>query len=255
MQTAKQRGNPNAGTRFNELIAAARMRFDALAAIGVLTQGQARSILYLLECDDATDRAFRDNIIRYLKKEEDFITVFAEMLQIDDNPAPPKSALRKTAKRWAFWAKGKRTTPAGARRQPRSTKSPPGLNAGSRARKAGQYLLSLPPAKAFFILAILAAGAIIPAAYVFTPGKESVAAHNGAGSVGLNADAGSDALSSAIFPSAISPEHEGETPYEAYLHTCYDQFKANRVINANGGLKWNQNGVGYYSECLKRLKP
>jgi hypothetical protein len=43
--------------------------------------------------------------------------------------------------------------------------------------------------------------------------------------------------------------------YEASLNACYDQFKANREINANCGLKWNQSGISYYSECLKHLKP
>ena len=63
----------------DELIATARIQFDALAAIGVLTQGQAGSILRLLQGDGRTlsphDRAFRDNILRYLKKEADFVTV------------------------------------------------------------------------------------------------------------------------------------------------------------------------------------
>ena len=43
------------------------------------------------------------------------------------------------------------------------------------------------------------------------------------------------------------PAHAGEEPYEASLNTCYDQYKANREINANGGLSWNQS--------LKHLKP
>jgi hypothetical protein len=74
----------------DELIATARMQFDTLAAIGVLTQGQAHSILHLLQGGGKTlsphDRAFRDNILRYLKKETDFVTVFAEMLHIDNPP-------------------------------------------------------------------------------------------------------------------------------------------------------------------------
>jgi hypothetical protein len=39
------------------------------------------------------------------------------------------------------------------------------------------------------------------------------------------------------------------------MHTCVDQYKANKETNANGGLKWIQKGGGYYSECNKRLKP
>jgi hypothetical protein len=38
------------------------------------------------------------------------------------------------------------------------------------------------------------------------------------------------------------------------MHTCVDQYNANKTANANGGLKWIQKGGGYYSECNKKLK-
>jgi hypothetical protein len=38
------------------------------------------------------------------------------------------------------------------------------------------------------------------------------------------------------------------------MHTCVDQYNANKAGNANGGLKWIQKGGGYYSECTKKLK-
>ena len=38
------------------------------------------------------------------------------------------------------------------------------------------------------------------------------------------------------------------------MHTCVDQYNANKATNANGGLKWIQKGGGYYSECSKKLK-
>ena len=38
------------------------------------------------------------------------------------------------------------------------------------------------------------------------------------------------------------------------MHTCLDQYNANKVASANGGLKWIEKGGGYYSECNKRLK-
>ena len=51
-----------------ELIAAARMQFDALRAVGILTPGPARSIVHLLESDEGTlskhGRVFRDNGFR-----------------------------------------------------------------------------------------------------------------------------------------------------------------------------------------------
>ncbi|HZU89337.1 MAG TPA: hypothetical protein VE993_08775 [Stellaceae bacterium] len=58
----------------------------------------------------------------------------------------------------------------------------------------------------------------------------------------------------AVFPSAISPKYKGESAAQARLHTCLDQYKANKARNANGGLKWIQKGGGYYSLCNARLK-
>lgn len=59
---------------------------------------------------------------------------------------------------------------------------------------------------------------------------------------------------SAVFPHAISAKYSKETPGKARMHTCLDQYNANKAKNANGGLKWIQKGGGYYSECNKRLK-
>jgi len=38
------------------------------------------------------------------------------------------------------------------------------------------------------------------------------------------------------------------------MHTCLDQYRANKATGGNGGLTWIQKGGGYYSECNKRLK-
>jgi hypothetical protein len=38
------------------------------------------------------------------------------------------------------------------------------------------------------------------------------------------------------------------------MHTCLDQYRANKANNGNGGLKWIQKGGGYYSQCNKALK-
>jgi hypothetical protein len=63
------------------------------------------------------------------------------------------------------------------------------------------------------------------------------------------------APSTAVFPSAISPTYANEKPYKARLKTCSDQYKANKAVNANGGLKWIQKGGGgYWSECNKHLQ-
>jgi hypothetical protein len=58
----------------------------------------------------------------------------------------------------------------------------------------------------------------------------------------------------AVFPSAISPTYANEKPYKARLKTCSDQYKANKAVNANGGLKWIQKGGGYWRECNKHLQ-
>jgi hypothetical protein len=58
----------------------------------------------------------------------------------------------------------------------------------------------------------------------------------------------------AVFPSAISSKYSTESPGRGRMHTCLDQYKANKASNANGGLRWIQRGGGYYSECTKQLK-
>jgi len=58
----------------------------------------------------------------------------------------------------------------------------------------------------------------------------------------------------AVFPSAVDPKYSKETAGKARMHTCVDQYNANKAANANGGMKWIQKGGGYYSECTKKLK-
>jgi len=58
----------------------------------------------------------------------------------------------------------------------------------------------------------------------------------------------------AIFPMAVDPKYAKETAGKARMHTCVDQYNANKATNANGGLKWIEKGGGYYSECNKKLK-
>jgi hypothetical protein len=57
-----------------------------------------------------------------------------------------------------------------------------------------------------------------------------------------------------VFPTAISPKYSSENPGMARMHTCVDQYVANKETNANGGMKWVERGGGYYSECNKRFK-
>jgi hypothetical protein len=60
--------------------------------------------------------------------------------------------------------------------------------------------------------------------------------------------------SNAVFPTAVSSKYAKESAGKARMHTCLDQYHANKATNANGGLKWIVKGGGYYSECNKRLK-
>ena len=60
--------------------------------------------------------------------------------------------------------------------------------------------------------------------------------------------------SQAVFPSAIAPKYSTESPDKARMHTCADQFTANKPTNANDGLGWIEKSGGYYSECISRLK-
>jgi hypothetical protein len=57
-----------------------------------------------------------------------------------------------------------------------------------------------------------------------------------------------------IYPAAVAEKYASEKASKARMHTCLDQYKANKASNRNGGLKWIQKGGGYYSECTKRLK-
>ena len=57
-----------------------------------------------------------------------------------------------------------------------------------------------------------------------------------------------------VFPTAVAPKYSGTAPDKARMHTCADQFTANKATNGNGGLKWIEKSGGYYSECVSRLK-
>jgi hypothetical protein len=58
----------------------------------------------------------------------------------------------------------------------------------------------------------------------------------------------------AVYPSAVDAKYSKEKAGAARMHTCADQYNANKASNANGGLKFIQKGGGYYSECNKKLK-
>ena len=57
----------------------------------------------------------------------------------------------------------------------------------------------------------------------------------------------------ANFPMGVSPKYANESIGKARMHTCLDQYRANKANGGNGSLKWIQKGGGYYSECNQRL--
>jgi hypothetical protein len=58
------------------------------------------------------------------------------------------------------------------------------------------------------------------------------------------------AVGNAVFPSTVDTKFSSEKAYKARLHTCSEQWQANKTGAGNGGMKWPQ----FYSECNKRLK-
>lgn len=60
--------------------------------------------------------------------------------------------------------------------------------------------------------------------------------------------------SGAVFPKGIDAKYSKESAGKARMHTCLDQYRANKANNGNGGLKWIQKGGGYYSQCNASLK-
>jgi hypothetical protein len=68
------------------------------------------------------------------------------------------------------------------------------------------------------------------------------------------APAAPEAVGNAVFPSAMNPKYASESAGKGRMHTCVDQYNANKATGGNGGLKWIMKGGGYYSECNKKLK-
>jgi len=85
-------------------------------------------------------------------------------------------------------------------------------------------------------------------------GADATAAAPAAGTPAPTPATAPKATGNAVFPTAVSPKYSSESAGKARMHTCLDQYNANKAANANGGLKWIQKGGGYYSECNKQLK-
>lgn len=55
------------------------------------------------------------------------------------------------------------------------------------------------------------------------------------------------------FPTAVSDKYSSETPGKARMHTCLDQYRANKAAGAEQP-NWIAKGGGYYSQCNTKLK-
>jgi hypothetical protein len=98
------------------------------------------------------------------------------------------------------------------------------------------------------------AAASAPAATTETQTKPAPATNATKEAAPAKPSAKTASTSIAVFPTAVSPKYSKESAGKARMHTCLDQYHANKATNANGGLKWIVKGGGYYSECNKRLK-
>jgi hypothetical protein len=56
------------------------------------------------------------------------------------------------------------------------------------------------------------------------------------------------------FPRGVASKFSDETPAKARMHTCLEQYYANKDAESLNGLRWIQKGGGYYSLCNARLK-
>jgi hypothetical protein len=57
-----------------------------------------------------------------------------------------------------------------------------------------------------------------------------------------------------VFPKAVDKKYASETAGKARMHTCLDQYQANKANNTLQGLTWIKKGGGFYSICNSKLK-
>ncbi|MFC7054005.1 hypothetical protein ACFQI3_15025 [Hansschlegelia quercus] len=89
------------------------------------------------------------------------------------------------------------------------------------------------------------------AAAASKPAVKTGDAKSGAAAAGANVS--TPASSAPVFPREVSAKYASETPGRARMHTCVDQYRANKAAGATG-LRWIEKGGGYYAQCNARLK-
>ena len=84
--------------------------------------------------------------------------------------------------------------------------------------------------------------------------RKECLARTDAGDTGAKAATTTSKSGGAVFPSSVSSKYSSESAGKARMHTCLDQYNANKSGNGNAGLHWIQKGGGYYSQCNAKLK-
>ena len=95
-----------------------------------------------------------------------------------------------------------------------------------------------------------------PAATTEKPASTTATAPNGTPAPKATTTATKPAAKAAAgksFPSEVSDKYSTETPGKARMHTCLDQYRANKEAGVEQP-KWIEKGGGYYSQCNAKLK-
>ncbi|MBZ9655013.1 hypothetical protein [Phyllobacterium lublinensis] len=64
----------------------------------------------------------------------------------------------------------------------------------------------------------------------------------------------SPASGETTFPSSVAARFAAEKPAKARMHTCLEQYRANKQAGTLGNLRWIAKGGGYYKLCNAKLK-
>ena len=87
-----------------------------------------------------------------------------------------------------------------------------------------------------------------------TPRRAAAPAPTAAAKPAAPAASAPAAAGAAVFPSTVSSKYSSKSAGKARMHTCLDQYNANKAGEGNAGLRWIQKGGGYYSQCNTKLK-
>ena len=88
-----------------------------------------------------------------------------------------------------------------------------------------------------------------------TEAKQPMPAENKREKVAKKSDTAPKAASGkTTFPSSVAAKFAAEKPANARMHTCLEQYHANKKAGTLGDMRWIDKGGGYYKLCNARLK-